>query len=99
MKHPGRAVAWVFGVHVALAVLAWAGTFLLADANAGGQCEGIGFGCALTARDTARFALMFLGVPALVVTLLISLVVIAVATRQTAKTRTPPDRSEGVLDS
>jgi hypothetical protein len=84
MKHPGRAVLWVVGVHVALVLVGWAGTYLLADQNADGQCEGLGFGCTMTPQDTARFAIMFLGVPALVVTLLISLVVIALKRNKNA---------------
>lgn len=45
-------------VLVALAVLwaGWALWFLTApDANPGGQCEGLGFGCTLTPRDVASF--------------------------------------------
>ncbi|MEV4617814.1 hypothetical protein AB0J74_03730 [Asanoa sp. NPDC049573] len=84
MKHPGRAVLWVVGGHVALVLLGWAGTYLLPDQNTDGQCTGLGFGCALTPRDTARFAIMFIGIPALTVTALISLVVIAVWPKKNA---------------
>ncbi|MEG9226669.1 hypothetical protein [Aeromicrobium sp. Sec7.5] len=67
----GRSLAWMFGgigLLWAAAVVAYA---LAADSNPPGQCEGIGFGCTLTPRDSVLFAMMFLGVPITVGTVVV----------------------------
>ena len=53
---PYLAVAGLFWVVPGLALLV--GYLTLPDYNASGQCEGIGFGCALTPKDATQFAAM-----------------------------------------
>lgn len=65
-------------VLLALAVLwaGWAVWFLTApDANPGGQCEGLGFGCTLTPRDLATFVGVVGVAPLSVLVLVVTLVV------------------------
>ena len=54
---PYVAVAALFWVVPGLGLLV--GYLTLPDYNASGQCEGIGFGCALTPKDGMQFAAMF----------------------------------------
>lgn len=58
-----RSLAWMFGAVAVPWVLAVVAYGLAADSNPPGQCEGIGFGCTLTPRDSVLFAMVFLGVP------------------------------------
>lgn len=54
----------------------WAAWFLTApDANPGGQCEGLGFGCTLTPRDVATFVGLIGLAPLSVLVLVVTLVV------------------------
>ncbi|MFC7464941.1 hypothetical protein [Brachybacterium sp. GCM10030252] len=62
------------GLSVLLTLLAWAvlllvlyalGLAIAPDENPDGRCEGIGFGCALTPRDTVVFVGLLLGAPTL----------------------------------
>lgn len=61
---------------IAPATVVLAGHLLLPDSNAGGQCEGIGFGCAMAPNDGVVF-LGFLASPFLVIAGLVGCVGIA----------------------
>ncbi|WP_433532972.1 hypothetical protein ACQPYA_13765 [Micromonospora sp. CA-263727] len=73
---------------VGAAVLAgWYATILVAAAlwvsalpaeKTDGSCDGIGFGCTPSARDGALLLAIFYGLPALAVSFLVSLVMLAV---------------------
>ena len=78
---PYLAVAALFWVVPGLGLLF--GYLTLPDYNASGQCEGIGFGCALTPKDGMQFAAMFL-YPFVVVVGLLIMGVIAITRRQRA---------------
>lgn len=65
-------VGWLLAV-VAVVAFAWV---VAPDYNAGGQCEGLGFGCTLTPRDMVGFAAL-LGTPIALGTLLGGLGVVA----------------------
>ena len=71
------------------AMLVLAGHLLLPDSNPGGQCEGIGFGCAPAPNDGVVF-LGFMASPFLVIAGLVGCVAIALvrAFRQPARRAT-----------
>ena len=73
----GRSLAWMFGCVGAVWLVAVMAYVLLPDHNPPGQCEGIGWGCTLTPRDGVLFAMMFLGVPITVGTVVIGTIWIA----------------------
>ena len=54
-------------VMAGLYVVVWTGLLvargLAPQENAGGQCEGIGFGCTLTPQDAWTFGLLIVGLP------------------------------------
>ncbi|GIF72742.1 hypothetical protein [Asanoa siamensis] len=86
MDRTGKAALWVVAGHAALFGVAWLATLTQPSQVADGQCEGLGFGCTLSPRDGARFALFLFGAPALLVSLLLCLIVIAVvAARRTRR--------------
>jgi hypothetical protein len=78
----GRPYVLLLGL-IALAAAAYLlATGLAPDRNASGQCEGIGWGCTLTPRDTLLF-LGFLGaIPALAIMLIVGCAVIATGIRR-----------------
>lgn len=88
-RSPPRSGIGRWWPYVAVAGLLWVlpglglliGYLTLPDYNASGQCEGIGFGCALTPKDGMQFAAMFL-YPFVVVAGLLTMGVIALARRQ-----------------
>ncbi|MCA0146461.1 hypothetical protein [Blastococcus sp. LR1] len=88
---PGvRAYAYLFGVLWLLPLLlVGAGTLLLPDVNADGQCEGIGFGCSLTPSDGVQF-LVLLAAPLLLVGGVAGALLLAVLRTQPAFARTAP---------
>ncbi len=85
------AVLWLVPV-----LLAVAGSLLLPDENANGQCEGIGFGCSLTPADTAPL-LVVLAAPFLVGGGLVALLVLALARRWTTFARAPQAVQAGAV--
>ncbi|MDG4823047.1 hypothetical protein O7635_14425 [Asanoa sp. WMMD1127] len=85
MNRSGKAALWVAAAHAALLALACAGTFALPDHNPDGQCEGIGFGCVPAPRDSARLLIAMFGVPALLISLVVCLAVVAVVARCRAR--------------
>ncbi|TFV50463.1 hypothetical protein [Blastococcus sp. TF02A-35] len=85
-----RAYAYLLGVlWLVPLLLVVAGTLLLPDENAGGQCEGIGFGCSLTPADGAQF-LGLLAAPFLVVGGVAGSVLLAVLRARPAFARIAP---------
>ncbi|MFB9906512.1 hypothetical protein [Allokutzneria oryzae] len=76
------AVSVLFGWYTAAACafLAWA--MSLPEVNPGGQCTGIGWGCALPPQDGALFAASMFGPPIAVVALLVGALVAKVLTER-----------------
>lgn len=63
-----RAVAAVVaGLPVSMAVIAWLVWSVSSPRVPAGQCEGIGFGCVLTQRDSVVLIAVIIGVPASIV--------------------------------
>jgi len=85
MNRTGKVALWLVAAHAAVLVTAYLGTFALADHNPSGQCEGIGFGCSPTPRDGARILLVVAGLPAVTVSLLLSLVVTSIVAAARAR--------------
>lgn len=80
--HRGRRAVATLGAWLLLAIACWGVAWVVApDANAGGQCEGLGFGCTLTPKDALTFA-AFLATPVAVRTLLLALLIIVVAVQR-----------------
>ncbi|MBU5424105.1 hypothetical protein KQI48_15655 [Cellulomonas hominis] len=79
-RGPGPAPYWtvlgaLWGLPAAVGAVWW---LLSPDENPGGQCEGIGFGCTLTPRDSVLF-LGLLASPVLVLEGLLAVGLIALA--------------------
>ncbi|CAM3955912.1 hypothetical protein [Janibacter anophelis] len=80
--HRGRRAVATLGAWLLVAIIGWGVAWVVApDANAGGQCEGLGFGCTLTPKDVLAFA-AFLATPLAVGTLLIALFLVVVAVQR-----------------
>jgi hypothetical protein len=78
----GRRAVLTLGVWLLLAIACWGVAWVVApDANAGGQCEGLGFGCTLTPKDALVFA-AFLATPVAVGTLLLALLLVVVTVQR-----------------
>jgi hypothetical protein len=69
--------AWYGGLILVYALI----TPLLPNHNPNGQCDGIGWGCTLTPRESAVLVGLYIGIPAIVVGVLISLGVYALSRR------------------
>ncbi|GGF30684.1 hypothetical protein GCM10010922_02100 [Microbacterium sorbitolivorans] len=82
--HRTRTAYITLGALVLVALVAFVVMYALAPTeNANGQCSGIGWGCTLTPRDTLVFLGMFVGIPALLGTLILGAVAIAAFVRWT----------------
>lgn len=73
--------AWYVGLTLAYVVT----TLLLPNRNPNGQCQGIGWGCTPTPRDSALLVGLFVGVPVVVIGYPVSLGVYALS-RSAART-------------
>ena len=55
--HRGRRAVATILLWLLVVIVCWGFAWVVApDANAGGQCEGLGFGCSLTPQDSLALA-------------------------------------------
>lgn len=83
----GRGAAVMLAWFLAVVVLWGLAVLLAPDHNASGQCEGIGFGCVLTPRDTVALAGLILGAPGGIAALVAGLLALTAFTQLRVRNR------------